>query len=154
MITGDSQEEVIIFRDTQTAPIIYRSSSAPPEKMNKQRVVSRLQLLDHRVVERILVKEIILEYEQNVFLILKIFDVDLIPPFEKHFKTRGLKKLKRWMILHCINILTSLKRASFLFSLWKSTDKLNANMYILISMHCNSCVFFAHFLINILIHGL
>ena len=65
--------------------------------MNKQRVVSRLQLLNHRVVERILVKEIIVEDEQNVFSILKIFDVDSIPPFEKHFNTRGLKKLKRWM---------------------------------------------------------
>ena len=27
MVTGDSQEEVIIFRDPQTAPIIYKSSS-------------------------------------------------------------------------------------------------------------------------------
>ena len=96
--------------------------------MNKQRVVSRLQLLDHRVVERILVKEIIVEDEQNVFSILKMFDVDLIPPFETNFNTRGLKKLKRWMILHCINILTSLKRASFLFSLRKSRDKLTANI--------------------------
>ena len=122
--------------------------------MNKQRVVSRLQLLDHRVVERILVKEIIVEDEQNVFSILKMFDVDLIPPFETNFNTRGLKKLKRWMILHCINILTFLKRASFLFSLRKSTDELDANMYILISMHYNSCVFFAHFVNNILIHGL
>ena len=25
MVTGDSQEEVIIFRDPQTAPIIYKS---------------------------------------------------------------------------------------------------------------------------------
>ena len=126
---------------------------ASPEKMNKQRVVSRLQLLDHRVVERILVKEIIVEDEQNVFSILKMFDVDLIPPFETNFNTRGLKKLKRWMILHCINILTFLKRASFLFSLRKSRDKQNANIlrFLCITIPVS---FLAHFVINILIHGL
>ena len=40
MVTGDSQEEVIIFRDPQTAPIIYKSLSSS-SKCHESKAMSK-----------------------------------------------------------------------------------------------------------------